>query len=378
MYVLTDEQIAFILNDIRRNGIELEELQLDLLDHICCVIETELTPENNFEEVYRSILPRFYKRSLREIEEETQLLLTFKNYYAMKKIMIVSGTLSAFTVLIGSLFKLMQWPGAALLFVLAIALFSFIFLPILSVIRIKEQTKTNDKIVIIAAAIFGSAISLAIVFKVMHWPFATLLWTSALAILFFIFLPIYFFGGIRNPETKTNTIVSSILILIAGGLLFLITNLRGSHSFDQAISNADEQLIENYQLLSQYKPNDTLANQQINENATQLCANIEALKDQLIKSVNEDVNELKESDVVLLKGHIIEPIQTQLFDKTGIATTGMKTIQLNVKAFEELANTKINWNAQKLKDLPLSFVLRNLNMLLLRIRIVQHTQRKIF
>lgn len=373
MYVLTDEQIAFILNDIRRNGIELEELQLDLLDHICCVIETELTPEKNFEEVYRSILPRFYKRSLREIEEETQLLLTFKNYYTMKKIMIISGTFSAFTVLIGSLFKVMHWPGAALLFVLAIALFSFIFLPILSVIRIKEHTKTNDKIVIIAAAIFGSAISLAILFKVMHWPFATLLWTSALAILFFIFLPIYFFGGIRNPETKTNTIVSSILILIAGGLLFLITNLRGSHAFDEANSNADEQLIENYQLLSQYKPNDTLANQLINENATELCANIEALKDQLIKSVNEDVNELKESDVVLLKGHIIEPIQTQLFDKTGIATTGLKTIQLKVKAFEELANTKINWNAQQLKDLPLGYVLRNLNLLLLRIKIVQHT-----
>jgi hypothetical protein len=373
VYVLTDEQIAFILNDIRRNGIELEELQLDLLDHICCVIETELTPEKNFEEVYRSILPRFYKRSLREIEEETQLLLTFKNYYTMKKIMIISGTFSAFTVLIGSLFKVMHWPGAALLFVLAIALFSFIFLPILSVIRIKEQTKTNDKIVIIAAAIFGSAISLAILFKVMHWPFATLLWTSALAILFFIFLPIYFFGGIRNPESKTNTIVSSILILTAGGLLFLITNLRGSHAFDEAISNADEQLIENYQLLSQCKPNDTLANQQLNENATQLCANIEALKDQLIKSVNEDVNELKESDVVLLKGHIIEPIQTQLFDKNGKVKAGLKTIQLNVKAFEELANTKINWNAQQLKDLPLGYALRNLNLLLLRIKIVQHT-----
>jgi hypothetical protein len=343
------------------------------LDHICCVIETELTPENNFEEFYRSILPRFYKRSLREIEEETLLLLTFKNYYAMKKIMIISGTLSAFTVLIGSLFKVMHWPGAAMLFVLAIALFSFIFLPILSVIRIKEQAKTNDKIVIIAAAIFGSAISLAILFKVMHWPFATLLWTSALAILFFIFLPIYFFGGIRNPETKTNTIVSSILILIAGGLLFLITNLRGSHAFDEAIVNADQQIAENYQLLSQYKPNDTLANQLLNENTTELCALIETLKVKLTSSVSNDSKDMKESEAVLLKGHLIEPIQDQLFDKDGTATAGLKTIQLNIKAFEELASTKINWNAQQLKDLPLSYVLRNLNLLLLRIRIVQHT-----
>ncbi|MEY4521408.1 MAG: hypothetical protein RIT10_593 [Bacteroidota bacterium] len=373
MYVLTDEQIAFILNDIRRNGIELEELQLDLLDHICCVIESEVTPEKNFEEVYRSILPRFYKRSLREIEEETQLLLTFKNYYAMKKVMIISGTFSAFTFTIGSLFKIMHWPGAALLLQAGIVFFCFLFLPILSILKVKEQKQRKDKLLIGIATIFAIVICLATLFKVMHWPFATLLWTSALAILFFIFLPIYFFGGIRNPETKTNTIVSSILILIAGGLLFLITNLRGSHAFDEAISNADEQLIENYQLLSQYKPNDTLANQQLNENATQLCALIETLKVKLTSSVSNDGKDMKESDAVLLKGHIIEPIQTQLFDKNGKVKAGMKTIQLNVKAFEELASTKINWNAQQLKDLPLSYVLRNLNLLLLRIKIVQHT-----
>jgi hypothetical protein len=375
VYVLTDEQIAFILNDIRRNGIELEELQLDLLDHICCVIETELTPENNFEEVYRSILPRFYKRSLREIEEETQLLLTFKNYYAMKKIMIISGTFSAFTVLIGSLFKVMHWPGAALLFVLAIALFSFIFLPILSVIRIKEQTLTKDKIVITSAAIFGSAISLAILFKVMHWPFATILWTISLGILFFLFLPVYFFGGIRNPETKTNTIVSSILILTAGGLLFLITNLRGSQAFDEAINNADQQIVEDYQLLSQKNPSDTVAiHPTINEKATELCLVIEELKQVLVKTVASQNPNIVESEVMQLYGHVIEPIQAQLFVKNGTASHELKNIQLKLNELEKLVNTKINWNVQQVKDLPLSYVMRNLNLLLLRIRIVENTK----
>lgn len=375
MYVLTDEQIEFIRNDIRRNGIELEELQLDLLDHICCVIETEHTAENDFEAFYRSILPRFYKRSLREIQEETHLLLTFKNYYAMKKIMFMSGAFSAFTVLIGSLFKIMHWPGAALLFVIAIALFSFVFLPILSVIRIKEQTLTKDKIVITSAAIFGSAISLAILFKVMHWPFATILWTISLGILFFLFLPVYFFGGIRNPATKTNTIVSSILILIAGGLLFLITNLRGSQAFDEAINNADQQIVEDYELLSQKNPSDTVAiHPTINQKGTELCLVIEGLKQALVKTVAPQNPNITEREVMQLFGHVIEPIQAQLFVENGIASTRLKTIQLNVKAFEELANTKIKWNAQQVMDLPLSYVLRNLNLLLLRIRIVQYTK----
>ena len=120
MYVLKDEHISFILEDIRRNGIESEELQLDLLDHICCVIETEMLPDKNFDEFYRSIIPRFYKRELKEIQEETDLLLTFKNYYAMKKVMLRSGMFSAITFTIGATLKIMHWPGASLFLQLAI------------------------------------------------------------------------------------------------------------------------------------------------------------------------------------------------------------------------------------------------------------------
>ena len=188
MYVLKDEHISFILEDIRRNGIESEELQLDLLDHICCVIETEMLPNSNFEEFYRSIIHRFYKHELREIQEETQLLLTFKNYYAMKKVMILSGAFSAFTFIIGSLFKIMHWPGAAVMLLTGIVFFCFLFLPILSILKVKEQKQSKDKLLIGIATIFGIVICLATLFKVMHWPFANILWTSSLGILFFLFI----------------------------------------------------------------------------------------------------------------------------------------------------------------------------------------------
>ena len=42
MYALSDQQIDFILNDIKIRGVETEDLQLNLLDHICCIIECEL------------------------------------------------------------------------------------------------------------------------------------------------------------------------------------------------------------------------------------------------------------------------------------------------------------------------------------------------
>lgn len=105
MFVLSEQQVSFILDDIRRNGIELEELQLNLLDHICCVIENEMSPEQDFDEFYRNVITRFYKRELREIQEETELVLTFKHYYTMKKVMLLSGTFAAIGIIIGSFLK---------------------------------------------------------------------------------------------------------------------------------------------------------------------------------------------------------------------------------------------------------------------------------
>jgi hypothetical protein len=42
MYTLSEQQIDFILNDIKSRGVVMEDLQLNLLDHVCCIVENEL------------------------------------------------------------------------------------------------------------------------------------------------------------------------------------------------------------------------------------------------------------------------------------------------------------------------------------------------
>ncbi len=85
MYCLSGKQIEFILNEIKRNKIEMKDLQLNLLDHICCIIEQDLREGDDFESFCKKTIRQFYKNELREIEEETIQLLIFKNYYTMKK-----------------------------------------------------------------------------------------------------------------------------------------------------------------------------------------------------------------------------------------------------------------------------------------------------
>jgi len=248
MYRLTEQQIDFILSDISARGVEMEDLQLNLLDHVCCIIEQNLEADGDFEKFYQLTIEKFYKSSLREVEEETKLLLTFKNYYVMKKVMLNSGYVSSVLILIGLFFKFMHWPGAAVCLVLGIGSASIIYIPLLYTVKVKEKRDLRDKLQLASASIAGALMSLSILFKVMHWPFSFQLALLAMAILILLFLPIYLVSGVRNPETKTNTITTSMLIVIACGLWLTLVVSPNASRKNAAIKTAfilrNEKILE--------------------------------------------------------------------------------------------------------------------------------------
>lgn len=224
MYTLSDQQIDFILDDIRRNGIELEDLQYNLLDHVCCIIERELEANGDFEQFYRTTIRTFYNSRLAELEEETHSLLTFKYYYTMKKLMIVSGIFAAVVFSSGILFKFCHWPGASALISVGILSLSFVFLPLYFTLKIQEKKETKDKVLTGLTFLICIGMSLSVLFKVMHWPYANALGLGSLFVLLLLFLPVYFITGIRNPDTKVNTILSSILIIGGCGLFLTLVS----------------------------------------------------------------------------------------------------------------------------------------------------------
>jgi hypothetical protein len=404
MIVLDEQQVTLILDDIKRNGIEMEELQLSLLDHICCVLEEELSPEMNFETAYRNVLPRFFEKNLREIQEETELLLIFKNYYAMKKVMLNTGVISAVVFTFGAIFKIMHWPGAGLLLQLPIVLISFIFLPLLFLIKSKETKKIQEKAVLGVGVVFGIILSLSGLCKVMHWPGANMLWLLALGILFLIFLPLYFSGGIRNPETKTNTIVSSVLILMAGGLFFTLTDLSGkTHKSEALTLQSDAQVVVASQHLQNQNQKkyalesdlDQMAkNKIVKLKSKLLCEQIGLIRRMLIMQVpgQPDMNE---TDFLREFGQAFYPVTELLFDqnnkpckeltnvKTGISELKsffstnyqLETSDLlntsDAEDFESASSKKVSWEITNFHMVEARQVLRYLNTLILEIKIME-------
>ena len=340
MYQLSDQQIDYILNDIGARGVEMESLQQNLLDHICCIIEQNLEENGDFESFYQTTIKTFYKDELWEIEEETLQLLTHKNYYTMKKIMIYSGTLSVAGFIAGSLFKIMHWPGASAILLLSMLNISLIFLPLLFILKTREVNTMKDKLMVTIGTIFGILFSFSSLFKIFHWPGANLMWLFALGILMFVFIPIYFFSGIRNAETKVNTIITSIILIAAGGMLFTLTNLKSS---TQVYIGKTYNYLQGEELITrmQFIKNDTTnQNPEMINISKEIIENCKKIKEIIIndgiglKIIPKD---FETKDIILQESGLGKE-----FDPTA---SGMEMIQ-KLKKQINLYNTLVNRNKQ--------------------------------
>ncbi len=133
---ITESQLAFIREDIRNKGITLDSLADNLVDHICCALESH--PISDFSVAYPEVISRFGNEGLAEIELQTRLLFTIKKEAQMKKGMYLIGFVALFLSTSGLLFKLQQWPGASILLVTGVLLINFGFLPLFLMDRYKR------------------------------------------------------------------------------------------------------------------------------------------------------------------------------------------------------------------------------------------------
>ena len=117
MAELTEFQVDLIDAYIKENGVAQSELQEDLLDHLCTSVEGQIQQGKSFEEAFHHTLNLFGPGGLKQVQTETFELLTEMNA-TMKKVTFGFGLTSIFLLLAGTIFKLMLWPGANVMFIL--------------------------------------------------------------------------------------------------------------------------------------------------------------------------------------------------------------------------------------------------------------------
>ena len=200
MKKLSEENIEFITQFVNRSNITSTEMKEDLVDHFCCAVEEIMEKGLDFEKSFNKAFQAICPNGLDEIQQETVYLLTYKKITAMRKFFYLSGYLTATCVLTTLALKMTHTPGGSIALLASFIMLAFLFLPSLFINLYKREiskTLTNRLMYLFAFAGLLLFISGGL-FKIMHWPFASFMLFTSIAILNFALFPLMFYKMYRK------------------------------------------------------------------------------------------------------------------------------------------------------------------------------------
>jgi len=228
---LSLHHIDQISRDISKQEITFSHLLEDLIDHVCCDVEFEMQKGLTFTEAYHIVKQKMGSRRIKEIQEET-LYAVDNKYRYMKNIMKISGI--AGTILLGfaTVFKIQHWPFASVMLTLGAMTLAFVFMP--SALRViwKETHSRKKVFLLVSSFLSGLFFIFGTLFKIQHWPAAgiILLLAAVFGILFFI--PALTISKLQEDETRSKRPVYILgavgIIIYVSGLLFKIQHWQFS------------------------------------------------------------------------------------------------------------------------------------------------------
>jgi hypothetical protein len=234
MAELSEAQIELISAYIRQHGIASDSLYDDLLDHVCTSIEHLMDDGASFEEAFTKTIKLFGPGGLKQVQQLTFELLTEMNEH-MKKVAFSFGLTSAILLLAGTIFKLLHLQGASVMIVLGGALLSLGYLPMLLWHKIKESP--GDEALMHISGFVGMGLTaIGTTFKIMHWPGAGIMLIVGLAVLAFLYVPIYFYKRYKVSQNKPVTLSASLVAMTCLVMVFALININSSSRYDRGMT----------------------------------------------------------------------------------------------------------------------------------------------
>ena len=135
---LEEKHIEFIEKSLTLYGVKSESLREDLVDHICTFIENQ--DSNDFDALYQEALQKFGGyTSFQNLQLETNFQKLTKERVVLNKLKFTLGCTMVLLLVLGMLFKIMHWPYASSFLTGAILVFAFLLLPVLFYARYKRS-----------------------------------------------------------------------------------------------------------------------------------------------------------------------------------------------------------------------------------------------
>jgi len=230
MAELTDRELQILSKEIDKQGLTYTQLQKELLDHLCCDIETKMDEGIEFLKAFEEVRQRLENDRIQQIQEETLLLINQK-YRMMKKFMYILGCIAPSLLIVGAFFKLQHWPGAGVLITLGSFLLAAVYLPVFAMVSIRDTREKGKKVnrtLYIAGVVTGFIFLIGILFKIMHWPGANVALTSSVLLTVVLFIPLLVMHAVRDKENQLQNFSILIFILAMMAVNIMVFALKVS------------------------------------------------------------------------------------------------------------------------------------------------------
>ena len=120
-------------------------------------------------------------------------------------------------------YKLHHLTGTGIILLVGVLLFCLLFLPSLIILKFKDVDAKKNVLLVTTAFLLTLSGGIGCLFKIMQWPYARILIVVTLLVFLLLFVPMYLILMNKYPERKFTTFINVVLMLVVGGLLFIMT-----------------------------------------------------------------------------------------------------------------------------------------------------------
>jgi len=189
--ILKESQIEQIADTVSKSDIASAEMKDDLTDHLCCIVEDEMSKGKDFDTAYQAALQRFCPNGLNEIQNETQFLFTSKSRKRLDRTLYVTGFIALTGVLATVVMKTLHTPGGGIVLFATFLVAIFVFFPTVFIRLFRDLS--GKKSIYYYFGFSGAMLLVTSAFLyVMHWPGTSLFLFLAIILIYIALFPLFF------------------------------------------------------------------------------------------------------------------------------------------------------------------------------------------
>lgn len=215
----------------------------------------------------------------------------------MKKFIYISGVVLVNLFVIGTICKLLHFPGANIFILTGLVLFVSALLPLALINNYRNNGKEKGTLYI-AAYLTSALILVAAMFKIFHWPGASYLMIVATPLPFALFLPVFLYHNRKNEPRQSLNFIGVMLLLVYVAVFSSLIALNVSKTvidgititaldFSTSANAFEAKNTATYQSISKNSDTETpVAINDLKKKTEDVCQKIEAVQKELIQNID--------------------------------------------------------------------------------------------